>query len=191
MPFQVPPRLSSVLASALAAGLLLTVGGCSHITPLSPDAAAGMPTPHHLRSPLVLQAMLVRQLTPAGGCPAGYAALAAGPGMCYRKTGTPVTITSAAVSIVTRQKPPPGPPAAHPTAYLITITLPAADSSALTAVAATAYNAKGALAISVAGKIWDLPIQKKPFPSGMQQFEISLFSRNQALQLQRILAASG
>ena len=38
MPFQLPPRPASVLASVLAAGLMLTVAGCSHLTPLGPDA---------------------------------------------------------------------------------------------------------------------------------------------------------
>jgi hypothetical protein len=48
MPFQPSPRLSSVLASVLAAGVMLTVAGCSHLTPLGPDPAATMPQPHHL-----------------------------------------------------------------------------------------------------------------------------------------------
>jgi hypothetical protein len=34
MPFQLPPRLPSVLASVLAAGVMLTVASCSHVTPL-------------------------------------------------------------------------------------------------------------------------------------------------------------
>jgi len=34
MPFRPPPRLASVLASVLAAGLMLTVASCSHLTPL-------------------------------------------------------------------------------------------------------------------------------------------------------------
>jgi hypothetical protein len=33
MPFRPRPRLSSVLASVLAAGLMLTVASCSHDTP--------------------------------------------------------------------------------------------------------------------------------------------------------------
>ncbi len=48
MPF--PPRPSSVLASMLAAaGLMLTVGSCSHVTPIGPDrTATTMPPSRHL-----------------------------------------------------------------------------------------------------------------------------------------------
>src|SRR5689334_1407890 len=113
MPVQRRPRLPPVLASALAAaGLMLAVASCSHLAPLGPDTAAALPQPHHLRSPFVLEAMRVQPPTPAGGCPAGYAALpganpvavpagrphrvhldsALAVSQCYRKTGTPVTI---------------------------------------------------------------------------------------------------
>ena len=34
MPFQPLPRLLPVLASVLAAGVMLTVASCSHVTPL-------------------------------------------------------------------------------------------------------------------------------------------------------------
>jgi hypothetical protein len=207
MPFPCPPRPLPVLASVLAAaGVVLTVASCSHLAPLGPDAAATMPQPHHLRSPLVLEAMRVHPPTPAGGCPAGYTAL---PGanpvavpadrphrahvdgalavtQCYRKTGTPVTITSAAVSPVSLQKPPPGQKA--PVQYDFVITLPAADVPALTAVTTTAYHARGALAMSVAGKTWALPMVAGPFRG--PQLQIPMPSRNQALQLQRTLASS-
>ena len=111
MPFQPPPRLSSVLASVLAAGVMLTVASCSHLTPLGPDPAATMPQPHHLRSPFILQDMRIQPPAPAGGCPAGWVALPGGgsPSTCYRTTGTPVTITSAAVSPVSSFRPPPPP----------------------------------------------------------------------------------
>ena len=207
MPAQRPPRPPSVLASVLAAGIVLAVAGCGRIAPLGPDAAANLPQPHHLRSPFVLEAMRVQPPTPAGGCPAGYAAL---PGanpvavpvgrphrvhlngasvvtQCYRKTGTPLTITSAAVSPVSLQKPPPGQKA--PTQYDFVITLPAADVPALTAVTTTAYHARGALAISVADKTWALPMVAGPFRG--PQLQIPMPSRNQALQIQRSLAASG
>ena len=75
MPFQSLPRLLSVLASVLAAGVMLTVAGCSHVTPLGPDPAATMPQPHQLRSPLVLEDMRMQHSTPGGGCPAGSAAI--------------------------------------------------------------------------------------------------------------------
>ena len=177
-----------VVAGGVAAGNWLARSGNGQS---GNPAAAAIPPPHHLRSPFVLQAMRVQQPTPAGGCPGGYAMLpGANPGTCYRKTGTPVTITSAAVSPVTsyQPKPPPG-QAAGPAQYEFLITVPASDAPALTAVTTTAYNAQGALAISVAGRRWALPMVVRPFTG--RQFQIPLSDRNQALQLQRILAASG
>ena len=190
MPLQPPPRLSCLLASVLAlAGVVLTVASCSHLTPLGPAP----PQPSHLRSPFVLQAMRIQPPAPAGGCPAGFTTLSAPgatPGACYRKLGTPVTISSAAVSPVSssQPKPPPG-QEAGPAQYGFTITLPAADMPALAAVTTTAADAQGPLAISVAGETWVLPIVGRPFTS--RQFLIPLPSKNQALQLQRILASSG
>lgn len=188
MPFQPSPRPASVLASAAAAGLMLTAAGCSHITPLGP--AGDIPQPHHLRSPIVLQAMRVQNWTPAGGCPAGFAKLSA-PGQspgCYRPLGAPVTITSAAVA--------PGPTAgpaspsdAPPSEYGLLVAVPAADRAELTAVTTRAYDSQGAVDISVAGKTWALPMALAPFTHG--QFTIMLSSRNEMLQLQRTLAPSG
>jgi hypothetical protein len=193
MPVQRPPRvLASVLA---AAGIVLAIAGCSQLAPLGPDAS--LPQPHHLRSPFVLEAMRVQPPTPAGGCPAGYAALPGNnppnPGpvssgylsQCYRTAGTPVTITSAAVSPVSRLKPPPDAPAQ----YGFAITVPAADVPALTAVTTTAYHDRGALAISIAGNTWALFMVGGPFRH--PQFQIPMWSRNQALQIQRMLAPSG
>ncbi len=186
--FQPPSRLSTAAASVLAAGLMLTAASCSHLTPLGP--AADIPQPHQLRSPIVLRAMRAQNLTPADGCPAGFTKLSA-PGQspgCYRPLGAPVTITSAAVS--------PGPTAgpaspadAPPTAYGLLITVPAADRAELTAVATQASDYQGAVDISVAGKTWALPTTPAPITHG--QLTIMLPSRNQALQLQRILASSG
>ena len=189
MPIQRPPR---VLASVLAAATVLAIAGCSHLAPLGPDAS--LPQPHHLRSPFILEAMRVQPPTPAGGCPAGYTALpgdnpiisgpasSSGITQCYRTTGTPVTITSAAVSPVSRLKPPAA-------GYGFVITLPAADVPALTAVTTTAYQARGAFAISIAGKTWALPMVEAPLRG--RQFRIPMISRNQALQIQRMLAPSG
>jgi hypothetical protein len=60
MPFP-PPRPPCVLASVLAAaGIMLAVAGCSHITPLGPDAAATLPPPRHLGSPMIVQVMRSR-----------------------------------------------------------------------------------------------------------------------------------
>jgi hypothetical protein len=190
MPLQPPPRLSCVLAGLLAlAGIVLTVAGCSHLTPLGPAP----PQPSHLRSPFVLQAMRVQPPAPAGGCPAGFATLSApgtSPGACYRKLGTPVTITSAAISPVSssRPNPPPG-QQAGPAQYGFTITLAAAEVPALTAVTTTAADAQGPLAISAAGRTWVLPIVGSPFTG--PRLLIPLSTKNQALQLQRILASSG
>jgi hypothetical protein len=187
MPFQPSPRPAPVLASVLAAGLMLTVASCSRLAPLGP---AARPAPHQLRSPIVLQAMGVRNPTPAGGCPAGFTRLPApgqGPG-CYRPLGAPVTIASAAVS--------PGPAAgpasasgAPATAYGLLITLPAANRAELTAVSTRAYDSQGAIGISVAGETWALPMVREPMTTG--QFEIVMASRAQLLQLQRLLTSSG
>ena len=199
MPYQ-RPRLPSALASVLAAGIVLAVASCTgHITPLGPDQAATMPQPHHLRSPLILQDMLTQGLVPPpGGCPAGWVTLSGG---CYRKTGTPVTITSAAVSPVIPFRPPPPPgQQAPPVQYGFSITVPAADVPALAAVLPAAPGPPGPPtasavtpatpipAISVADRTWILAGY-----SALQgrQFDVTLPSKNQALQLQRMLAASG
>ena len=185
MPFQPPPRPAPVLASVLAAGLMLTAVSCSHLTPLGP---AARPQPHHLRSPIVLQAMSVQNPTPAEKCPAGFTKLPApgqGPG-CYRPLGAPVTITSAAVSPGPTAGPA-SPSGAPPTVYGLFIALPAAERAELTAVSSQAYDSRGALGISVAGKTWALPPVMAPFTHG--QFEIVVSSRNEFLQLQRILTS--
>ena len=191
MPYQ-HPRLPPVMASILAAtGIVLAVASCTgHMTPLGPGQAATMPQPHQLRSPLILQDMRTQGL--AGrvgqpvGCPAGWVKLSAGPGpgQCYRKLGTPVTITSAAVT-----SPLPAPPPGQPVPYGLVITVPAADLAALTAVTTTAADAHGYLSISVADRIWLLPRVLRPFTS--PHFEIAFPSRNQARQLQRMLVPAG
>jgi hypothetical protein len=204
MPFQPPPRLPAAAASVLAAaGIVLAVASCTgHITPLGPDAAATLPQPHQLRSPLVLQDMRVQQPAPVDSSPAGCVALSGGPGQCYRKTGTPVTITSAAVSPVSPFRPPPAPgQQAAPVQYGFWITVPAADVPALTAIFPTApaspgpptarvvTSAASIPAISVAGRTWVLQGFATRFTD--RELEVFLPSRNQALQLQRILTAPG
>jgi hypothetical protein len=206
MPHQ-RPRLPSALASVLvAAGTVLAVASCTgHITPLGPGAT--MPQPHHLRSPLILEDMRTQGLVlgQAGGCPAGWVALSGGPGQpgqCYRKAGTPVTITSAAVSPVVSFRPPPPPgQGAAPMQYGFSITVPAADVPALTVVLPTGSGPPGPPtasavtsatpipAISVAGRTWILLGYSAP--SAGRGFEVTLPSRNQALQLHRILVPSG
>ena len=198
------PRLPFALASVLAAaGIVLAVAGCNgRITPLGPDQAATMPQPHHLRSSLILQDVRTQGLvSPPGGCPAGWVTLSGGAGACYRKTGTPVTITSAAVSPVFPFRPPtPAGQQAEPVQYGFSITVPAADVPALATVLPTAAGSPGPPTasavtsatpiptISVAGRTWIL------LGYGAlegREFGVTLPSRNQALQLQRILAASG
>jgi hypothetical protein len=204
MPYQ-RPRLPSALA---AAAIVLTVASCTgHVTPLGPDQAATLPQPHHLRSPLILQDMRTQAgpvpVPPPGGCPAGWATLSGGqPGQCFRKTGTPVTITSAAVSLVFAFQPPTPPGQQAPSVqYGFWITLPAADVPALAAVIPTAPGSPGPPTanavtsatpiptISVADHTWVLQGFATRFAG--RQLEITLSSRNQALQLQRMLAAPG
>lgn len=144
----------------------------------------------HLRSPFVLQATRTQPNVLAGGCQTGYIAPSGSLGPCYRKIGTPVTITSAAISPVSSFQPnSPSGQQAGPAQDEFMITLPAADQAALTAVTTAAANARGPLTLSVAGRTWVLGIVLRPFPG--RQLQISLPSRNQVLQLQRILASSG
>lgn len=207
-----PPRPSLAPAIALAAaGIMLAVAGCSHLAPLGPVP----PQPQHLGSPIILQAMRSQSGSPSGGCPAGSLAFvnpsgvgigfrpisptAAGPpkasratapaGSCYRKLGTPLRITIAAISQVSAFHPPPPPgggPA--PTQYGLVITLPAAGAAALAAVTTRAFHSKGYLDISVAGKTWLLPQVSQPFTSPLQ---ILLASRNRAFHLRHLLIPSG
>jgi hypothetical protein len=189
MSLQPLPRPAAVLASALAAGLVLAGAGCGHIAPLGP--AASPPRPHQLRSPIVMQAMDVQAPTPpSGGCPAGFTKLSA-PGQdfaCYRPLGAPVIFTSAAVAPGPTVGPA-SPSNAPPTGYELLIAVPAADRAELTAVTTQAYNVQGAVDVSVAGKVWALPMAMAPLTQG--QFVITLPSRNDANQLQQILVPSG
>jgi hypothetical protein len=207
MPFEIPVPLTPparsvfVLASVLAAGLMLTVAGCSHVTPLGPYAVPAVPQPYHLRSPLVLRAVdMELPAQPGAGCPSGSVALSGGPGQCYRYTGAPVTVTSAAVSPVSSFQPPtPAGQQAVPAQYGFRITLPAADGAALAVVPTPPASAGGApvatsaaggsdFTITVAGRTW-VPIGFSA-QSSRHQLDVDLASRNQALQLQRTLAAA-
>jgi len=192
MSFEFRAAPASVLASMLSAGLMLTVAGCGHLAPLGPYAPAAAPPPSQLRSPIVLQAMRVQPPAPAGGCPARFTMLSVpgNPGECARPVGTPVTITSAAVSAVSSFQPrnPSGQVMPGPPIYQIMITLPPADVAAATAVVTTAYDSRGGVDFSVAGRTWALPMVFKPFRS--QQVSVALPSKNQALQLHRLLVSS-
>jgi hypothetical protein len=219
MPFQLPRPLF-VLASVLtAAGVVLAVAGCSHVTPLGPDPApVSLPPARDLGSPIVMQIMRSQPPTPAGQCPAGSITLfgsepdvprtsavspvlaqpaqggtatptaasatppAPGAGVaCYRPVGTPVTITSAALSSVTTNRNQPG-----PAWYEFVVAFPAADVPALTALIRQAYNAGDAVGMSVAGKLWQAPQTRRRF-NALRAEQVNLLSRNQALQLYRLL----
>jgi hypothetical protein len=104
---------------------------------------------------------------------------------CYRPVGTPVTITSAAVSSVTANRNQPG-----PAWYVFVVAFPAADVPALTALIRQAYDAGDAVGMSVAGKIWQAPQTRRRF-NALRAEQINLLSRNQAFQLYRLLVPPG
>jgi hypothetical protein len=93
MPFQPPSRPLSVLGSTLAAaGLMLAVAGCSHITPLGPgQAPPSLPPPRHLGSPVTVQVMRSQPPTAPGPCPAGTVdVFGLEPGLLRAAAGRPV-----------------------------------------------------------------------------------------------------
>ncbi|HEY6275837.1 MAG TPA: hypothetical protein VIX86_05855 [Streptosporangiaceae bacterium] len=224
MPFQRPPRPWSVLASVLAAaGVVLAVAGCSHVTPLGPDPApVSLPPARDLGSPITMQIMRSQPPTPTGRCPAGSIDLfgsepnvlrvavassrpvQVGTGStatptptpatppaplagvaCYRPVGTPVTITSAAVSSVTTNRNQPG-----PASYGFVVAFPTTDVPALTALIRQAYDSGDALGMSVAGKLWQAPQPRRRF-NALRAEQINLISRTQAFQLYGLLVPSG
>ncbi len=158
--------------------------------PLGPDAP---PSPGPLASPIIFQLVLSQPPLPAGGCPAGYATPSApGPGFpgvsgaCYRKTGTPATFTSAAVTLYLR--PGGSEPAQPSTMWGLTIALTRAEAAALTAITTRSYDTRDPIAISVAGTTWAVPMTSAPLTNG--RFQIITESKDQALQLQRTLVPS-
>ena len=217
MPVQRPTRPLSVLASALAAaGLMLAAAGCSNITPLGPDPApVSLPPARDLGSPITMQVMRSQPATSAGRCPAGSITLfgsepdvprfagsvavpvqqstatpatppAPGAGVaCYLPVGTPVTVTSAGVSAVTSYPQQTG-----PAAYGFVVAFPAVEVAALTAVLTQAYDLGDALGLSVAGQLWQAP-QTRRRAIALRAEQINLLSRQQALQLHRLLVPSG
>jgi hypothetical protein len=185
MPFQPRVRLSSVLASVLAAGLMLTVASCSHATTAS---VAHLVTPG--RALFVLKGVSSQPVTGAAGCPLDSVALSGGPGQCYRQLGTPVTVTSATVGPVITD-------ALHVQGLDgFWIVLPAADVASLQAITTTAADAHANLAIFVGGDGWLLPIPGRPFTNGQLEVFLpstgnSLSTRNsQVLELHRLLVPS-
>jgi hypothetical protein len=104
---------------------------------------------------------------------------------CYRPVGTPVTITSAAVSSVTTYQHQPG-----PAWYGFVVAFPTADVPALTALIQQAYDSGDAVGMSVAGKLWQAPQPRRRFIA-LRAEQINLLSRTQAFQLYRLLVPSG
>jgi hypothetical protein len=190
-------RPLSILAMALTvACLVLTVAGCSGITPLGPNnppkrvavkrvTAAGPPMQALLLgTPFVLAPMGLQAATPAGGCPAGSIALSGGPGQCYRSLSTPVTINTAQVSSVVAGGAPTGLPGIPAGQSGFVIILPAADQSVLMAITTAAADAHGYLSISVAGQTWLLARVLSPFAGSLR---VTFPSTSEVQQLQRLL----
>jgi hypothetical protein len=103
---------------------------------------------------------------------------------CYLPAGTPVTITSAAVSSVTTSRNQPG-----PARYEFVVAFPAADVAALTALIRQAYHSGDAVGMSIAGKLWQAPQPPRKLIA-LRAEQINLLSRNQAFQLYRLLVPS-
>lgn len=201
MAFHAPPRRLPVLTSAMSAmGIVLALSSCSHIAPLGPT---GGPEPAHsavqatpvgvvykLGSPIILQVMRSQPPGGTGGCPAGQVQVSLPPGAapmpCFQPVGAPVTLTVAAVSPVStyRPTPPRGQPA-EPASYGFMVGVQPAQVAAVTSVILQAYDSRGALGVSVDGKLWEAPQVTQPFPG--QQFQINLLSKDQALQLYHLL----
>ncbi len=189
MPFPSLPRPARLLA---AAATMLAVAACGHITPLGapeppPAGHAGPPAPAPQKAPaqFVLQAVRIQFPARAGGCPAGAVALPGGPGRCYRKLGTPVTITITSAAICSfHPRPQPGQQPV-PVQYGFLISVPASDGAGLAAVGTTAADSHGYVDITAAGRTWLLLRVQQPSTGG--QFAIVLPSRNRALQFERVL----
>jgi hypothetical protein len=172
------------------AALALTVAGCGRVLPLGPDAS---PAPSQLAVPIILQLALSQPPLPSGGCQAGYVTPPApGPdapgasGACYRKTGTPVTFTSAAVTLYLQ--PAGSEPVQHPTMWGLAIRVPGAEAAALTAITTKSCDTRDALAISLSGTTWAVVMTAAPLTNG--RFVFMTQSKSQALQLQRTLVPS-
>jgi hypothetical protein len=179
-----PPRHlgSPIIVQVMRVQPPTAAGGCP-----AGWVAASLPAgggPRHAVAPAAPAAPVV----PNGPSASPAAPPPPAPGTCYRPAGTPVTITSAAVSSVLTYRPPPG-QAKGPDLYGFIVAVPAADVAAVTAVIRQAYDSGGAVGISVAGKLWQAPLVRQPFPG--QRLPITLLSRNQARQLYRILVPSG
>lgn len=211
------PVLASVLAAAgVVLAAASCAGHITPLGP--DPAPVAMPPPRHLGSPIIVQVMRVQPPTATGRCPVGWAAvsLPAGggprvaaqavpvvrkgasappapppspaPAPCYRPAGSPVRITSAAISSVLTYRPPPGQPK-EPALYGFIVAVPGADVTAVTAIIKQAHDTGSAVGISVAGKLWQAPQVQQPFPG--QRLQVAFLSKNQARQLHHILVPAG
>ena len=188
-------------AGAALAGLVLTVAGCSQALPLGP-APAPAPAPSRLASAIVLQPGLTDPGASVSKCPVGAVALS-GPGainaapsgtspvsspstptgVCVRLLGKAVTFTSAGVAVA--EQPAGSQPVQHPASWVVRINLPTAEAAALAAVTTKLARTQDQLAIIIAGQTWGMPVTLEPLTTG--EFAIAAESKNQALQIQRLL----
>jgi hypothetical protein len=188
-------------AGAALAGLMLTVAGCSQALPLGP-APAAPPAPSHLASAIVLQPGLTDPGASVSKCPAGSVALSgpgatngpppgAGPvsspstptGVCFQTLGKPVTFTTAGVAVA--EQPARSQPVQQPASWVVRINLPAAEAAELASVTTRLAGTQDQLAIIIGGQTWAMPVTLQPLTGG--EFAFSAESKNQALQVQRLL----
>jgi hypothetical protein len=176
--------------AALALALVGAVAGCGQVLPLGPY---GPPVPGPLAVPIIMRLALSQPPLPAGGCPAGYGIFAAAgpdspgnPGTCYRTTGTPVTFTTAAVTLYLQ--PEGSDPVRQPATWGLAVTVPGAEAAALTAITARSHGTRHPVAISISGTTWAVIPTGTPLTNG--RFVFMTQSKNQALQLQRTLVPS-
>jgi hypothetical protein len=188
-------------AGAVLAGLVLTAAGCSQALPLGP-APAAVPAPSHLASAIVMQPGLSDPGASVSNCPAGSVVLS-GPGtlsappsgtfpgsspaapvsVCFRLLGKPVTFTSAGVAVA--EQPGGSQSVQHPAIWVVQVNLPAAEAAELAAVTTRLAGTQDQLAIIIAGQTWGMPVTLQPLTGG--EFAIATQSKNQALQIQRLL----
>jgi hypothetical protein len=145
------------------------------------SAALGPPVPVHSQ---LIQGSTATPTPAPAATPAAPPAPTAGVA-CYRPVGTPVTITSAAVSSVTTNRTQPG-----PAWYVFVVAFPTTDVPALTALIRQAYDSGDAVGVSVAGKLWQAP-QPRSKLIALRAEQIHLLSRTQAFQLYRLLVPPG
>jgi hypothetical protein len=193
------PALLGVGAALV--GLVLTVAGCSQALPLGP-APAAPPTPSRLASAIVLQPGVTDPGASVSKCPAGSVALSGpgatngapggtGPvsspstptGVCFRTLGKPVTFSTAGVAVA--EQPARSQPVQQPASWVVRINLPAAEAAELASVTTRLAGTQDQLAIIIAGQTYAMPLTMQPLTGG--EFAFSAESKNQALQVQRLL----